>query len=222
MRRVLSGLLAACGVLLPVLPAVADPLDKAKTSQRSMQRELDAATLELVRLDNDQFLADQDLAAMRPQLAKAKATLDAAQRVLGDRAASIYQLGGASLLSSLLANDMADMADRTEFVSVLTTRQADLVADAKVAADSYTRTIRQVAQAQARSDDLRQRRKTTSPACGHGWTRPRDWSRSSRGSRQPPWWAAAWWPARCRGRTPTSTPGVPRARVGAATRAPTS
>ena len=161
MHRVLSGLLAACVVLLPVLPAGADPLDKAKATQRSLQRELDVATLELVRLENGQFLADQDLAAMRPQLAKARAELATAQRLLGDRAASIYQLGGASLLSSLLASDMADMADRTEFVSVLTTRQADLVADAKAAADSYTQTLRQVAQAQARSDDLRQRRKAT-------------------------------------------------------------
>jgi septal ring factor EnvC (AmiA/AmiB activator) len=161
MHRVLSGLLAACVVLLPVLPAGADPLDKVKATQRSLQRELDVATLELVRLENGQFLADQDLAAMRPQLAKARAELATAQRLLGDRAASIYQLGGASLLSALLASDMADMADRTEFVSVLTTRQADLVADAKTAADSYTQTMRQVAQAQARSDDLRQRRKAT-------------------------------------------------------------
>jgi murein DD-endopeptidase MepM/ murein hydrolase activator NlpD len=161
MHRVLSGLLAACVVLLPVLPAGADPLDKVKATQRTLQRELDVATLELVRLENGQFLADQDLVAMRPQLAKARAELATAQRLLGDRAASIYQLGGASLLSALLASDMADMADRTEFVSVLTTRQADLVADAKTAADSYTQTMRQVAQAQARSDDLRQRRKAT-------------------------------------------------------------
>ena len=161
MRRVLTGLFAACIVLLPVLPAEADQIGKAKATQRSLQRELDAATLELVRLENDQFLADRDLDAMRPQLTKASAELTTARRVLGDRAASIYQLGGASLLSSLLTNDVADMADRTEFVSVLSTRQADLVADAKVAADSYTRTIRQVAQAQARSDDLRQRHKAT-------------------------------------------------------------
>ena len=161
MRRVLSGLFAAFVVLLPALPADADPLDKAKATQRSLQRELDAATLDLVRLENEQFLADRDLAGMRPQLAKAKAELARARRVLGDRAASIYQLGGASMLSSLLANDMADLADRTEFVSVLTTGQADLIADAQTTTDSYTQTLRQVAQAQARSKDLRQRHNAT-------------------------------------------------------------
>jgi peptidoglycan LD-endopeptidase LytH len=161
MRRVLVTLLTVCSVLLPVLPAGADPLDKAKSTLRSLQRELDAATLELVRLENDQFLADRDLAAMRPQLAKTRAELAAARRALGDRAASMYQLGGASLLSSLLGNDMADMADRTEFVSVLTTRQADLVAEAETAAGSYAEGLRQVARAQARSKDLRQRHKAT-------------------------------------------------------------
>jgi murein DD-endopeptidase MepM/ murein hydrolase activator NlpD len=161
MRRVLSGLLAAFVVLIPGLPAAADPLDKAKATQRSLQRELDAATLDLVRLENQQFLADRDLAGMRPQLAKAKAELARARSVLGDRAASIYQLGGASILSSLLANDMADLADRTEFVSLLSTSQADLIADAQTTTDSYTQTLRQVAQAQARSKDLRQRHNAT-------------------------------------------------------------
>ncbi len=141
--------------------AVCSPLDKAKATQQSLQRELDAATLELVRLENDQFVADQDLTALRQRLPKARAELATAQRVLGDRAASIYQLGGASLLSSLLTNDMADMAARTEFVSMMTTRQADLVAEAEAAADSYTQALRQVAQAQGRSKDLRQRHKAT-------------------------------------------------------------
>jgi peptidoglycan LD-endopeptidase LytH len=159
MRRVLGGLLTAFVVLLPELPAGADPLDKARSAQRFLQRELDDATLQLVRLENDQSLADRDLAAMRPQLVKARAELVTAQRVLGDRAASIYQLGGASMLSSLLASDIADMADRTEFVTVLTTGQADLVRDAETAARSYTETVQQVARAQARSGDLRQRHK---------------------------------------------------------------
>jgi septal ring factor EnvC (AmiA/AmiB activator) len=154
-------LLAACVILLPVLPAEADQLDKAKSAQRSLQRELDAATRELMTLENDQFWADQDLAAMRKRLVQVKAELATAQRVLGDRAASIYQLGGASLLSSLLGSDIDEMADRTEFVTMLTTRQADLVADAETAAGSYAQTLRQVARAQARSGDLQQRRKAT-------------------------------------------------------------
>jgi hypothetical protein len=222
MRRVLAGLLAACAVLLPVLPAGADPLDKAKAAQRSLQRELDAATLALVRLENDQFWAEQDLVVMRRRLPQARAELAAAQRVLGERAASIYRTGSASLLSSLLGSDAAQVAERAELVTMLTARQADLVAEAETAADSYTQAVRQVARAQARSKDLRQRRKATVAASSSGWRRPRGWWRSCRGSRRPPWSAAGWWPARCRGRTPTSTPGGLRALVGAATRAPTS
>jgi murein DD-endopeptidase MepM/ murein hydrolase activator NlpD len=161
MRRVLAGLLAACAVLLPVLPAGADPLDKAKAAQRSLQRELDAATLALVRLENDQFWAEQDLVVMRRRLPQARAELAAAQRVLGERAASIYRTGSASLLSSLLGSDAAQVAERAELVTMLTARQADLVAEAETAADSYTQAVRQVARAQARSKDLRQRRKAT-------------------------------------------------------------
>jgi hypothetical protein len=51
------------------------------------------------------------------------------------------------------------MADRTEFVTMLTTKQADLVRDTETAARSYTEAVQQVARAQARSKDLRQRRK---------------------------------------------------------------
>jgi peptidoglycan LD-endopeptidase LytH len=161
MRRVLGGLLAACVVVMPILPVSAQQLDKAKATQRTLQQELDAATLELTRLDNDQFWADQDLAAMRRRLARARAELAAAQRVLGDRAASIYQVGGASLLSSLLASDATQVIDRTEFVTMLAKGQADLIADARTAARSYTETVRQVARAQSHSEALRQRSRAT-------------------------------------------------------------
>jgi len=157
MRRVLGGLLVACVVVMPVSPAAADQLDKAKSTQQALQRELDAATFELATLENDQFWAEQDLAAMQRQLAQAKAQLAAAQRILGDRAASIYQTGSASLLSSLLASDATQVIDRAEFVTMLATRQADLVTEAKTAAATYSQTVRQVAHAKARSKDLRQR-----------------------------------------------------------------
>jgi murein DD-endopeptidase MepM/ murein hydrolase activator NlpD len=160
MGKVLGGLLAACIVLTSALPAAADQkLDKARATQRTLQQELDAAALELVTLENDQFWADQDLNGMQQRLAQARAQLATAQRVLGDRAASIYQVGGASLLASLLADDAAAIGDRTEFVMMLTTRQADLVADAKAAAGSYSEAVRQVARAKSRSKDVRQRTK---------------------------------------------------------------
>ena len=133
MRRVLGGLLVACVLVLPIAPASADQLGKARSAQQALQRELDAATLELVTLENDQYWAGQDLAAMQHQLTRAKAQLTQAQRTLGDRAASMYQTGGASLLSSLLESDAGQVIDRTEFVTMLATRQGDLVADAKAA-----------------------------------------------------------------------------------------
>jgi peptidoglycan LD-endopeptidase LytH len=161
MRPVLGGLLAACIVLTCALPATADQrLDKARATQRTLQQELDAATLELSALENEQAWADQDLGAMQQRLAQARAQLATAQRVLGDRAASIYQVGGASLLSSLLGDDAAAIGDRTEFVMMLTTRQADLVAEAKTAAGSYGEAVQQVARAKARSKDVRQRTRT--------------------------------------------------------------
>jgi murein DD-endopeptidase MepM/ murein hydrolase activator NlpD len=159
MRRVLGGLLVACVLVLPIAPASADQLGKARSAQQALQRELDAATLELVTLENDQYWAGEDLAAMQHQLTRAKAQLTQAQRTLGDRAASMYQTGGASLLSSLLESDAGQVIDRTEFVTMLATRQGDLVADAKAAADTYSQSVAQVTRAKARSKDLRQRQR---------------------------------------------------------------
>jgi peptidoglycan LD-endopeptidase LytH len=161
MRRVLGGLLVACALVVPVAPASADQLGKARSTQQALQRELDAATLQLVTLENDQYWAAQDLAAMQHQLTRAKTQLTQAQRLLGDRAASMYQTGGASLLSSLLASDAGQVIDRTEFVTMLVTRQSDLVADAEAAADSYGQTVAQVTRAKARSKDLQQRQRAT-------------------------------------------------------------
>ena len=159
-RHVLAGgLVVACLVGLAA-PVRADQLGDAKARQRALQEELDAATLELADLDTQRYLAAESLAAARSRLGRSRAEMTAARDALASDLAWLYKSGGASPLSSLLASDV-NMLDRVEFETIMLESRADALANARTAADSYERAIREVNAALARSVALQTRAKAT-------------------------------------------------------------
>jgi murein DD-endopeptidase MepM/ murein hydrolase activator NlpD len=159
-RHVLAGgLVVACLVGL-ASPVRADQLGDAKARQRALQQELDAATAELANIDTQRYLAAQSLGAARSRLGRSRAELGAARQALAEQLASLYKSGGASPLSSLLASDV-NMLDRVEFETIMLESRTDALANARAAADSYDRAIREVDTALARSVALQKRAKST-------------------------------------------------------------
>jgi len=159
-RHVLAGgLVVACLVAL-ASPVRADQLGDAKARQRALQQELDAATFKLADLETQRYLAAQSLGSARNRLGRSRAELDAARQALAEQLASLYKSGGASPLSSLLASDV-NMLDRVEFETIMLESRADALANARTAADSYERAIREVNAALTRSVALQKQASST-------------------------------------------------------------
>jgi peptidoglycan LD-endopeptidase LytH len=167
-RHVLAAALVLACLVGLASPVRADQLSEAKARQRALQQELDAATAELVGIDTQRYLAAQNLTAARNRLGRSRAELDAARRTLAEDLASLYKSGGASPLSSLLASDV-NMLDRVEFETIMLDSRANALANARTAADSYERAIREVNAALARSEELQKRAKTTATKLAGGF-----------------------------------------------------
>jgi peptidoglycan LD-endopeptidase LytH len=161
-RRIVTGVaLLATLVAVAAAPGGASDLDDAKARQQKLQRQLDEATRELARLENERHWADQSLRDARTRVGSAREGLLRTQRSLGDQVASLYKAGGTRPLSSILSGDSDVVVGRMEFETIMIARQMQAVADARVAYDTYERAIKDVEAAKARLATLEQEAKTT-------------------------------------------------------------
>jgi peptidoglycan LD-endopeptidase LytH len=160
-RVVAAGLILAALVVGVALPggAGADDLASAKSRQKRLQADLDAATKELVQLENERHWAVQRLQAAQSRLGFVKADLQQARRVLGGAASSLYKAGGTRPLSGILGSSAEVVVSRVEFETIMLDGQLAAVADARVAFDSYEQAIRDVRAAMAQMQQLEQRAK---------------------------------------------------------------
>jgi murein DD-endopeptidase MepM/ murein hydrolase activator NlpD len=160
LRRLLAAGLVALAVVAPSLPAHADQLGDAKARLRTVQAQLNQASVELADLENQQVWADQSLQAARGRLGLARAELWSAQQKLSGHLTDLYMAGGTSPISSILASD-ANVIDRVEFEEIMLDQQVQTFTEAKVARDSYDSAVRLVRAATARSADVQARTRTT-------------------------------------------------------------
>jgi murein DD-endopeptidase MepM/ murein hydrolase activator NlpD len=160
LRRLLAAGLVALAVVALSLPAQADQLTDAKARQQKLQAQLDAATLELADLQNEQAWADTSLQAARGRLGRARADLLGAEQRLSGHLSDLYMAGGTSPISSILASD-GNVIDRVEFEEIMLDQQVQSFREARVARDSYERAVRLVRVATARSADVQARSRAT-------------------------------------------------------------
>ena len=160
-RVIAAGLLMVALVLGVAVPGVADDLASAKSRQKKLQAQLDDATAELAQIESERTFAEQRLQAANSRLGFVRDDLARARRTLSSHMASLYKAGGTRPLSGILGSSAEVVVSRVEFETILQEGQAEAVADAKIAYDSYEAAIRDVKAAMAQMSKLEARSKAT-------------------------------------------------------------
>jgi peptidoglycan LD-endopeptidase LytH len=160
-RVIAAGLLMVALVLGVAVPGVADDLASAKSRQKKLQAQLDDATAELAQIESERTFAEQRLQAANSRLGFVRDDLARARRTLSTHMASLYKAGGTRPLSGILGSSAEVVVSRVEFETILQEGQAEAVADAKIAYDSYEAAIRDVKAAMAQMSKLEARSKAT-------------------------------------------------------------
>ena len=155
MRRLVFGL-ALLGLLLAGAPALqAAPLEDARRRQRALKADLEAATAELQAAEAALAKATDQLAYDKGQLKAADRRASGARAALAGQAAAMYRSGGLAIANALLDQDPALVPGRVEMATVLVTRNAQLIEDARVAGDAYRSVLGRVTRGYERARTLR-------------------------------------------------------------------
>ena len=155
MRRLVFGL-ALLGLLLAGAPALqAAPLEDARRRQRALKADLGAATTELQAAEAALAKATDQLAYDKGQLKAADRRASGARAALAGQAAAMYRSGGLAIANALLDQDPALVPGRVEMATVLVTRNAQLIEDARVAGDAYRSVLGRVTRGYERARTLR-------------------------------------------------------------------
>jgi murein DD-endopeptidase MepM/ murein hydrolase activator NlpD len=155
MRRLVFGL-ALLGLLLAGVPALqAAPLEDARRRQRALKADLEAATAELQAAEAALAKATDQLAYDKGQLQAADRKAGGARAALAGQAAAMYRSGGLAIANALLDQDPALVPGRVEMATVLVSRNAQLIEDARVAGDAYRSVLGRVTRGYERARTLR-------------------------------------------------------------------
>jgi murein DD-endopeptidase MepM/ murein hydrolase activator NlpD len=157
MRRPLLGLFVLASLLGAVPVVEAAPLDDARRRQRALEAELRAATAELQAAEAVLAEATDQLNFDRRQLAAARRQDASARAALAGQAAAMYRSGGLAIADALLDRDPALVPGRVELATVLASRHAEILADARVAGDAYQAVLGRVTRGYERARAVRER-----------------------------------------------------------------
>ena len=155
MRRLVFGLALLVLPLAGVPAAQAAPLDDARRRARALEAELREATTELQAAEAALAKAEDQLAYDRGQLEAANRQHRGARAALAGQAAAMYRSGGLAIANALLDQDPALVPGRVEMATVLVTRNAQLIEDARVAGDAYRSVLGRVTRGYERARTLR-------------------------------------------------------------------
>jgi murein DD-endopeptidase MepM/ murein hydrolase activator NlpD len=157
MRRLLLGTTMLAVVLGAVPAAHAGPLADARARERALRAELQQATAELQDTEASLAKAEDRLTFDRGRLRVARRQLATTRTAVAGQAAAMYRSGGLLVASALLERDPEGVPDRIELATVLVSRQAQTIEDAKVAESSYRSTLGRVTESYQHAKALRDR-----------------------------------------------------------------
>jgi len=175
-RVIVAVLFMAAIVVGAAVPSGAVDLATAKSRQKRLQAELDAATRELAQIANERHWATQRLAAARQRLGFVRDDLLKARQALGGHVASLYRAGGTRPLSGILGSSADVVVSRIEFETIMLDGQIAAVDDARVAFDSYELAIGEVNSAMAQMQQLERRAKRTVAKLGRNFEKAKQFA----------------------------------------------
>jgi murein DD-endopeptidase MepM/ murein hydrolase activator NlpD len=153
-RRLSAVLLVAAILAAPAVPAAADDLSDARARQQAVQAELDQATGAFVSARDGLEDAQADLDAAQQRRRGFEQRLAASRAALEAQAVDLYQTGGLDLVQSVLGDGPSDLAQRVELVTMVQTRRAVEIAEARRVVDGWALAVGDAAEARDRQQVL--------------------------------------------------------------------